>query len=142
MKLLTHLVFGILVGLMAELLIGSESLLYKFLFILALVFGALLPDADYSINWLLKKLHRGVLHSLWLAIVVGFAAYYLFEFLALPLVIGILVHLLLDSLTPQGVKLLYPWLRVKGNIQTGSAREYVIMLVGLVFVVILAVYSV
>lgn len=87
----------------------------------AAALGALLPDIDHPQSWAGRKLrvvsvplslivgHRGITHSL-LAVAGAMAllATMSTKWMAAPVVIGYLSHLLADSLTPSGVPLLWP----------------------------------
>lgn len=71
--------------------------------------GSLLPDIDSRASLvgrhipILPRLlkHRTVTHSLWLALVIYFACK--------PIAVGMLTHILLDLLNPEGLYLLWPW---------------------------------
>lgn len=87
----------------------------------AAALGALLPDIDHPQSWAGRKMrvvsvplalivgHRGITHS---ALAIAACALLLTllgtGWLAAPVVIGYLSHLLADSLTPSGVPLLWP----------------------------------
>lgn len=87
----------------------------------AAALGALLPDIDHPQSWAGRKMrvvsiplsmlvgHRGVTHSA-LAILgcLALLAVMGVGWLAAPVVVGYLSHLLADSLTPSGVPLLWP----------------------------------
>ena len=82
-----------------------------------IIFGALLPDADFIIEWLFKiDAHRLLTHSILFLIVAPFLILAIFHLLkspnkkifAIALAIGILSHLTLDFCTTQGIPLLYP----------------------------------
>ncbi|MGE5478674.1 MAG: metal-dependent hydrolase [Bacteroidales bacterium] len=87
----------------------------------AAVLGALLPDIDHPQSWAGRKLriisvplalvvgHRGITHSA-LAVAGCLAAMVLLGtgWMAAPIAIGYLSHLLADSLTPSGVPFLWP----------------------------------
>ncbi len=79
--------------------------------------GALLPDADFLIEWIFKiDAHRLFTHSLLFLIAIPLITYILFHLLknpnkkifALALAIGIASHLTLDFFTTQGIPILYP----------------------------------
>jgi len=140
MRLITHLVFGILIALVFDTMISFESLPHKLLFYSVVAFSAILPDMDYS-KHRIALVHRGILHSLWSGLFLGLVAYLVNPFLVLPALLGTFMHLLLDSMTPEGVKLFYPFLRVKGKLRTGSAAEYAFLLAGVFLSVALTIYS-
>lgn len=111
----------------------------------AAALGALLPDIDHPQSWAGRKLrpisvplsmivgHRGVTHSA-IAVLGGLAVLVTMGmgWMAAPVVVGYLSHLLADSLTPSGVPLLWPSKRrfTLNLCQTGSVVE-----VGLVAVI-------
>ena len=79
------------------------------------VSGALLPDLDYPLG----DLHRKLFHNVWFVAL-------LYWFGGLPFAVGVLSHLLLDSLTPRGVNWFWPipFPRVRGPVVTGSFWDY------------------
>jgi len=81
-----------------------------------LLLGAILPDIDYLIDWTLGTgIHRTFTHSLWVVIAVLFA-YLVFKILkdqkkesyTAALGLGIVIHLLIDFFSAQGIPLLWP----------------------------------
>ena len=147
MRAKTHLAFGFFSGLvlMNFINIGNKYLLFVFLLL-----GTLLPDIDTPNSKISRKIpviprilslfakHRGIFHSVFLAL--GFAAIvWIFnETYGLALFAGYLSHLLIDGFTKQGVNLLHPisQLRIAGPIQTGKIWElvlFVVIIVGIVF---------
>ena len=118
MQKLTHVIGGYLAG----MLVGVNPWLASV--------GALVPDIDYPI----RSLHRKLFHNIWTA-----ALAYL---LAGPaLAVGVLSHLVLDSLTPVGVDWCWPipCPRISGPIRTGSLEDWLVA--GLLFVVVLFVHT-
>ncbi len=111
----------------------------------AAVLGSLLPDIDHPQSWAGRKMraisvplsllvgHRGITHSA-VAVVAGLALLLVMGmgWMAAPVVVGYLSHLLADSLTPSGVPLLWPSRRrfTLNLCQTGSVTE-----IGLVAVI-------
>jgi len=104
----------------------------------AAVLGSLLPDIDHPQSWAGRKMraisvplslvvgHRGITHSA-IAVVTGLALLMVMGmgWMAAPVVVGYLSHLLADSLTPSGVPLLWPSRRrfTLNVCQTGSIVE-------------------
>ena len=104
----------------------------------AAALGALLPDIDHPQSWAGRKMraisvplslvvgHRGVTHSA-IAVAAGLALLLLLGtgWMAAPVVVGYLSHLLADALTPSGVPLLWPSRRrfTLNLCRTGSAVE-------------------
>lgn len=85
MEGLAHIVFSALIG----------TIVFNDYRTFILILGSLLPDLDFKLN--LK--HRGFTHSL---------HFLLFSFISPELGLGILSHLFLDTLTPQGIRFLWP----------------------------------
>lgn len=108
----------------------------------AAALGALLPDIDHPQSWAGRKMrvvsiplsmlvgHRGITHSA-LAIAACLAVLVVMGvgWLAAPVVVGYLSHLLADSLTPSGVPLLWPSRRrfTLNLCSTGSVTEIAIV---------------
>jgi len=141
MLFLTHILFGVLVGLVSVGFIsGGNSYLFFFLVLV----GAALPDIDQpgskmnqwtgiigkSVSWFFK--HRGIFHSMWLVVILVlvfklfFGTYY-----AWGLFLGMVSHLVADGLTRAGVDWFYPWksLRMRGFIRTGGIGEVAVQVV-------------
>lgn len=114
----------------------------------AAAFGALLPDIDHPQSWAGRKMryvsvplsmlvgHRGVTHSL-IAVLACMATLVIMGtgWVAAPVAVGYLSHLVADGMTPSGVPLLWPMKRrfTLNVCRTGSVIE-----IGLVAVVALA----
>lgn len=85
-------------------------------------FGSLLPDADHSgstLGRLIKPVsrhirHRGITHSLIFLVVSTLVSPYIG--------LGVLTHIVLDLLNPNGVELLYPW---KKNIKVPVISRFI-----------------
>ncbi len=122
----------------------------KYLFFVFLLVWALLPDIDTPNSKISSKIpvlprilsifskHRGIFHSVFLAL--GFAAIvWIFnETYGLALFAGYLSHLLIDGFTKKGVNLLHPisQLRIAGPIKTGKIAELVLFIVILAGIVL------
>ncbi len=146
MKGITHLLAGILVGLVLSSfsLFFSEKLL---IFSLAVV-GSLLPDIDTSsslggrrvkiIGYLFT--HRGIFHSLPFFILLSVVFAELFSFLAgIALFCGLFSHFILDSITKEGLYLFFLHKRVRGPFRVGASvekglRVLLVLLIILVFI--------
>ena len=130
----THLIFSFLIGL---LIITSFNIQNKIIFIAILLIASIIPDIDSYKSKIGKKIkplsfliniflgHRGIFHSLFLLILISFVIAIVKTEPAIAFFIGYLSHLLLDSLTPEGVMFFYPFSkkRTKGFIRTGSLFE-------------------
>ena len=93
-------------GYVASLLTGTDPLVA--------VAGALLPDLDFHLG----ALHRRLLHNVWSAVLAWYAG-------GTALAVGVVSHLVLDSLTPRGVNWFWPlpFPRVRGPVHTGSFTD-------------------
>lgn len=146
MLFLTHFLLGILVGLAARDFIPGGNYLVFFCLILL---GSVLPDIDerYSrvnrwsgiigsvISFFSK--HRGFFHSLFFVVLTTLVAkFFLGEYYAWGLFLGLAGHLFSDGISKKGVNFFYPFskLKMKGWLKVGSWREVMIqiLLVGLI----------
>jgi inner membrane protein len=102
---------------------------------------SILPDIDETKSKIshkfkiLSKLinillgHRGLIHSLWICILLYFFLLFFSKEIALAASLGYLSHLILDSFTVMGVNLFWPFpLRLRGIIKTGSWIENLIFI--------------
>ena len=145
----THLVFSFLIGL---LIISSFDIQNKTIFIIILLIASVLPDIDSYKSKIGKKVkplsfliniflgHRGIFHSLFLLILILLFIMLINYEITAAFFIGYLSHLVLDSLTPEGVMFLYPFSkkRIQGFIRTGSLFENIlfVLLLALCFCII------
>lgn len=123
MKYQTHIAGGIVLGVCASSFFDyppAPTVIYY----AGILIGSLLPDLDHTKSFLGKKLrfiskplfklvgHRTLTHSLFM-IVLGLEMIRLSSYhpMVVGLTLGIISHILLDILTPQGVALLYPFSR-------------------------------
>ena len=83
-----------------------------------LLFGAILPDVDLVIGWILNlEIHRTFTHSIVFALVMGFAAFIWCTLLkeknrttiTLALFFGICIHIFIDLISQRGVMLFWPY---------------------------------
>lgn len=145
---ITHIAFGVLLGIIFEPMIGMDSLAYYSM----IIFFSLLPDIDKHdskignktpvISHLIENVfgHRGLFHSPLAMIVFG---YLILHFISQPVALVFLVgygsHLLIDSFTKSGINLLYPLttFKLKGFVKTSGALEYFILFLIVVFIIYL-----
>ena len=134
----THLAFAFLLGIVFENVVSVGN---EVLFLAIVMVAALIPDVDNADSKLgryvklISKIfeHRGYFHSVFL-ILLGLFFFNAFWFIAFAL--GVVSHLILDSMTLQGITPLYPLkMRISGFIRTGSFMENIffvlIVVVGL-----------
>ncbi len=143
----THMAFAFLMALFAYPFSPKIPLLW---YLGLALFGALLPDIDHKKSMISKWFyplaviitflfrHRGMVHSL--LFMTGFSLlvyYYVGLPFAVPLALGFLSHIIIDSFTVHGINYLYPLttFKVSGFIETGKAGEFVLFLVLLVLIV-------
>ena len=139
----THLIFSFLIGL---LIITSFNIQNKIIFIVILLIASIIPDIDSYKSKIGKKIkplsfliniflgHRGIFHSLFLLIPISVFIAIINPEIAAAFFIGYLSHLVLDSLTSEGVMFFYPFSkkRTKGFIRTGSLFENMLFILLLV----------
>jgi len=139
----THLLFSFLIGL---LIINSFNIQNKIVFIIIILLASALPDIDSYKSKIGKKIklisflinlffrHRGIFHSLFLLIPISVFIAIINPEIAAAFFIGYLSHLVLDSLTPEGIMLFYPFSkkRIQGFIRTGSLFENMLFILLLV----------
>jgi len=149
MRFRTHIIFSFLISL---LIINSFNIQNKIIFIVILLIASALPDIDSYKSKVGKKIkplsfliniflgHRGIFHSLFLLILILLFIMLINYEIAAAFFIGYLSHLVLDSLTPEGVMFLYPFSkkRIQGFIRTGSLFENIlfVLLLALCFCII------
>ena len=126
----THALFGILVWFLLALFIEMPLFVLGFALL-----GSIFVDVDsrgskigrrlWFLSWIFK--HRGIVHSLvgcvFVSLIVGvFNLWAGFGFF-----IGYVSHLVLDVLTPMGIRLFWPLkFRVRGFIRSGSWVEDIV----------------
>lgn len=146
----THLIFSFFICL---LIINSFDIQNKTVFIIIILIASALPDIDshkskigrnikpvsFLINLFFR--HRGIFHSPFVLILISMLIAIINHEIAIAFFIGYLSHLVLDSLTPSGIMLFYPFSkkRTKGFIRTGSLWENIlfILLLALCFYMLL-----
>ena len=146
----THLAFAVFFSLLiAKFFVPANT----GLFILVAVLASFIPDLDHpnsSANNTLKVTkvipfffkHRGLFHSLFFGILLGGIVWFLKDFeLGVALCTGFLSHLLMDTITLEGINFLYPIsrLHIAGPVRTGSWAEtlvFLCVLAGIVWMVV------
>jgi inner membrane protein len=129
----THLLFGILLFLISIDFFKGNIILILFLILL----GSVLPDIDKTNSKLGRKIkliglvfgHRTFFHSLFFPIFCLIVLTLLTNLdYGLALFLGVMSHLISDSLTPAGINFFYPLkFKLSGPIKTGGILEYVFM---------------
>jgi len=143
----THILLGIILFLsVKDFFIGGNVII----FFLLVLLGSILPDLDEpqsKINqWtgIFGKIitfffkHRGVLHSLWMHIILFFVMWHYFSlYYAKALFLGYIAHIIGDMITPRGVQLWWPfseW-KIKGPVKVGGFFEWILF--GIFFLLIM-----
>lgn len=129
MMIKTHIAIGLVAALL--LLTRIEN---KLVFLPVVLLASALPDIDtghssVGSKWYLKPMqfftmHRGMMHSLTVCIVVSLAFAFYIPVLALPFFLGYSLHLVGDSFTIDGIRPFWPLKKeVEGGIRTGGIFE-------------------
>tara|TARA_Y100000310_G_scaffold17224_1_gene17094 strand:+ start:4304 stop:4747 length:444 start_codon:yes stop_codon:yes gene_type:complete len=140
----THLLFALLLALYTKDYFQADLF-----FIIIVLIGSLLPDLDETKSYLGRRIpflptiskllfgHRGIYHSIPFAILLTLLIN-IFSFkAAIAILIGYLSHILLDSITKQGIQPLWPLkLRMKGPIKTGGLFEKIFTILILIAIII------
>mgnify|MGYP000333047638 CR=1 FL=1 len=148
----THLAFGLLVGLIAITIYQTN---HKILFFsLVLLFSAF-PDIDTHKSKLGKRFplisrilelvfgHRVFFHSIFPPLILGGIFFITnLNFIAVPIVLGYLSHLVADGFTKQGTNFLHPisTLSLHGFVETGGWIEFIIFILLIITDFIIIVY--
>jgi membrane-bound metal-dependent hydrolase YbcI (DUF457 family) len=127
----THLAFALLLS--AYLFRSSPQHLLSVPIVLI---SAMLPDLDLALRGFPLIEHRKTFHNIWFTVAAAYAIFYL---TGSPLVtwlssIGIISHLLMDSLTKVGVMWLYPlskW-KLSGPLRTGGRADTIVGILSLI----------
>ena len=133
----THLAFGLLVSLFA---LDYFPLQNKIIFVPLVLFASLLPDIDHPRSKIGKKIkviaflfeHRGFFHSVFALIIVSFPFFVLgYATIGWAFLLGYGSHLLIDTLSHQGIMYFHPVLRwrIRGVISTGGLLEKILFIV-------------
>lgn len=135
----THILFGLFLAVVLWSFFGLE-----FWTIVFAGLGSILPDLDYAKNF--QKFHRKLFHNVWFVLFIFWiSSRATGQVVALGLLVGVVSHLIADSLTPTGV---WPFWPVKGihlsfndlsGISTGRRSEFCFYLL-ILFSTILILY--
>ncbi|MBT4935515.1 metal-dependent hydrolase [Candidatus Woesearchaeota archaeon] len=109
-----HLIGAWIAGKAYERITKKKIKHYTWFFLL---FGSILPDIDFLIDWTLgTEVHRTFSHSLLFIVGISFLVYIVFRYLknkdaqqfAIALGAGIFIHIALDMISTLGVPLFWP----------------------------------
>jgi len=141
----THLAFSFLIGLYIIDFLKTNHIL----FMLILLFFSVFLDIDESSSRIFKKLkpfsypallfgHRKIFHTIYFPIAIAGTLFILnLKLLSFAVLIGYLLHLILDMLTRKGINLFYPLTkkRIKGFVKVGSLIEKIIFIILIVLII-------
>lgn len=134
MQFKTHILFGLLLGLLSLPILNPAN---SVLFVILVLIGSTLPDIDHPkskvgkwfkpIGWLFE--HRGFFHSIF-PILLLLLLTKVYSLVFLPIAIGYISHIMIDMATKQGVLFIHPFLKVKisGFVKTGGIVESLIFI--------------
>ena len=142
----THLAFSFLIGLYLIELLNIEK---QILFMVVLLFFSVFPDIDEGSSKIAKKLkpfsylarifsHRGVFHTVYFPIAIFFVLFIFdLRLLGAAVLVGYLLHLILDAFSRKGVAFFYPLskMRVRGYIKVGSLIENLMFVILIVLII-------
>ena len=140
----THIVFSLMVYFLLSIFLSIP--LYVLIFVLlATIFVDIDAQSSRVGNrWYLRPLqwmtrHRGILHSLFLAVLLSLVIGVVSLWAGFGFFVGYVSHLILDCFTKSGVGLFWPfgW-KLKGFVRSGGIVEdvvFVLLLLGDVFIV-------
>jgi len=142
----THIAFSFLIGLY---LIDSLNIKNQIPFIIILLFFSIFPDIDQSNSKISKKLkpfsyltttlgHRNIFHTIYFPLAISLTLFILnLKLLSIAVLIGYLLHLLLDLTTKKGITPFYPLSRkrFKGFIKVNSLTENIIFLIFIILII-------
>ena len=128
----THFLFALFISLITF----NYFNLNPFYYVLILVFSGILPDIDHSKSWIGKKLnlfswlinfifgHRKFIHSIIFSSLIAILIRMFFNDYWIPFYLGFISHLILDSLTKQGIYPFYPSnFKIHGLVKTNGLIE-------------------
>jgi membrane-bound metal-dependent hydrolase YbcI (DUF457 family) len=126
-----------IIGSKFDLASRINSISYPNLLLAPLVFfGAMFPDFDFV--WWLRKFHRKLLHNIFAVFLISAVlllfgnTFYNGFLVAGAFLLGAFIHIAMDSITPTGTYLLWPFskkFKIHWRVSTGTWEEYVAMVV-------------
>ncbi len=132
----THIAFALLFGLwFFDKFNGNKILFFSLLLISAAIVDIDVTNSKIGKKfWVFSKIfnflfkHRTLFHSLLFAVILSFVVWFFFEQIWMPVFLGYSSHILLDSLTIEGINFIYPFkqLRLSGFIETGKTKELIL----------------
>ena len=131
----THLAIAIFVSLLLMNCFGVG-----YVFVLGILIASFIPDLDsynskFGKRFISRVLtafskHRGIMHSLLFAFILGGVLFWLNREFGLGFFIGYFLHLVVDCFTKQGIKMFWPLgFRIRGFVKSGGRIESFVFLV-------------
>lgn len=118
----THMLIGLTTGAAVAAYFHVPPFLPVVTLLAVSVLGSVLPDIDHPASFISRRVgllgwpfrlfsHRGFTHSILATLILAFALTYIEAPapLGMALLLGYLSHLLADSMTRAGIRLLWPW---------------------------------
>ena len=143
----THAIFGLFLALLTFNLFPN---LNKFLFILIALISAIFLDIDEEDSFIGRRTkplsnitnlifkHRGFIHSFLFISLISIIIWSFYGNYYIPFLMGTTSHLFLDSLTPMGVRILYPLkFRTRFIFKTAGFFDYLFFLGILIALIVL-----
>ena len=130
----SHVAFSLIIGLLTFKFFNLNPYIY----ISLIMFFGIFIDLDSSKSYIGKKLgilsqiinfifgHRKIFHSIWFTLALSIGAYFLINGYFIAVLIGSLSHLILDSLTREGIMPFYPIkYKINGVFKTNGFFELI-----------------
>lgn len=146
----THIAFGVLIFLFS---IKYLSISNNVLFLCAIIFFCIFADIDYYdsvigrktkpfsyiINFIFQ--HRGILHSLFIPVILYFIFLFIDKDLAMGSFIGYSSHLLLDAVNHAGIMPFYPLFKfkVKGFFKSGGIFDWFLFVIFVLMIILILI---
>ena len=145
----THIAFALFVALV---LIYANTINFSFVFFIAVMLFAALPDIDTPdsvvgrairpLSNLIRVVigHRTVFHSVWFPIIIYYLLFWFNQTIAFAALFGYSSHLLLDILNEKGLKPLWPInFHISGPFRTGGFFEIILFFVIIILDLLLTI---
>jgi inner membrane protein len=150
MMFFTHLAFGIFLGLLM-IKFDFLDINNNFLFLIIMIASSTIPDLDIATSIISKKTrnatyaisyffkHRGIIHSIFVPIILFIITYTINKDIALAIIIGYSSHIILDSLTKTGTRPFVPITKykIKGFLKTHSVEDFMILIFLIILIIII-----
>jgi inner membrane protein len=150
MMFITHIAFGLLLGL---LILKHISLpVNQHIFLIVLCLASFFPDLDSATSFIGKKFrivslffkHRGAIHSITIMIVTSIIFFLISRnpYYTIAFILGFSAHLLLDSITPKGVAFFWPnKVRMRGRFRTTGLTDILLFVILVALDALLLLYK-